>query len=68
MAISSCRRRHKTVKSAHFWVAQALKTLTQQDYLAMREGAVVLEQTALATRCSPEPTAACSSCSGASGC
>jgi tRNA A-37 threonylcarbamoyl transferase component Bud32 len=27
-----------------FTVAQALKTLTQQDYLAMREGAVVLEQ------------------------
>ena len=26
-----------------FTVAQALKTLTQQDYLAMREGAVVLE-------------------------
>lgn len=43
MAISRCFFPCKTVKSALLTVAQALKTLTQQDYLAMREGATVLE-------------------------
>ncbi len=43
MAISRCFLGRKAVKSALLTVAQALKTLTQQDYLAMREGATVLE-------------------------
>lgn len=43
MAISRCFFADKTVKSALLTVARTLKTLTQQDYLAMREGATVLE-------------------------
>lgn len=43
MAIYRCFFADKTVKSVLLTVARTLKTLTQQDYFAMREGAAVLE-------------------------